>query len=102
MHPSPVTTGTPPPIPTVPKGRMVVITIPHLGHRESSQDGPWYRAEWIADHTQRSVTMKCPNGHIGSLDDHRIHDDGTVEPSVVCPRDGCDFRDAVVLADWNY
>ena len=46
------------------------------------------------------VTLKCPNGHIGSLSGHRIKASGDVEPSVVCPRDGCGFHDFVRLDGW--
>lgn len=39
--------------------------------------------------------MRCPNGHIASLRDHQIAKDGTVTPSVQCPK--CAFHENVVL-----
>ena len=51
--------------------------------------------------TGRSADYVCPNGHLGGLGDHTIADDGTVSPSVVCPRPGCDFHDHIRLVDWE-
>lgn len=48
-----------------------------------------------------TVIFKCPNGHIGMLDDHTIKDDGEVNPSVVCPKDGCDFHEWITLEGWS-
>lgn len=48
-----------------------------------------------------TVVMKCPNGHIGVLDDHFISPGGIVEPSVVCPYEECGFHDHVVLVGWE-
>jgi hypothetical protein len=47
------------------------------------------------------ATYVCPNGHYGSLLDHKIAADGTVSPSVVCPTNGCGFHDMVKLAGWE-
>lgn len=33
--------------------------------------------------------------------DHDIAPDGRVSPSVVCPFEGCDFHDHVVLEGWS-
>ena len=43
----------------------------------------------------------CPNGHGGLIDEHTIHADGRVEPSVVCTEDGCDFHDYIRLVGWE-
>jgi hypothetical protein len=47
------------------------------------------------------VDFRCPNGHIGVLDDHTIADDGAVSPSVVCPRKGCAFHENIILDGWK-
>lgn len=56
------------------------------------------------------VLMRCSEGHGASLrtadGGHEIADDGTVQPSVVCPStndDGtaCSFHEMVVLEDWT-
>jgi len=49
----------------------------------------------------RTALFACPNGHIGSLSDHEIADDGTVLPSVVCPHEGCDFHEFIKLEGWQ-
>lgn len=49
---------------------------------------------------QVSASFTCPAGHKGVLLDHEISADGTVQPSVVCPQDGCTFHDFVRLAGW--
>lgn len=47
------------------------------------------------------VIFKCTNGPIGSLGGHQIKASGDVEPSVVCPREGCDFHEFIKLDDWT-
>jgi hypothetical protein len=51
--------------------------------------------------TGRKASFTCPKGHLGSLADHDIADDGRVSPSVVCPYDGCDFHDFIKLEGWS-
>ncbi len=59
---------------------------------------PHAAGTWFKDHEGR-VWLKCPpNGHVGRLDDHTIHPDGTVRPSVECP--SCAFHEEVMLEDW--
>lgn len=48
-----------------------------------------------------SAMFNCPNGHMGSLDKWDISEDGTVNPSVDCSPNGCDFHDFIKLLDWN-
>lgn len=43
----------------------------------------------------------CPNGHIGTFDDHLISENGEVSPSVVCPEDDCSFHEWITLADYT-
>lgn len=47
------------------------------------------------------VVTRCSNGHIGSLDDHKISSDGTVSPSVVCQKEGCNFHEFIKLEGWE-
>lgn len=50
----------------------------------------------------RSATIVCPLcGFEGSILDHRIATDGTVSPSVACPREGCTFHDRIHLNGWE-
>lgn len=48
-----------------------------------------------------SPVIVDPNGHFLSIHKHTILDDGTVQPSVVCPVDGCGFHEFVKLKDWK-
>jgi len=50
--------------------------------------------------TGKTALFCCPNGHIGSLSDHDIAADGTVSPSVVCSKEGCNFHEFIQLVDW--
>ena len=52
--------------------------------------------------TGRTALFCCPNGQIGSLTDHEIQPDGTVQPSVVCPHDGCNFHEFIKLEGWDH
>lgn len=58
----------------------------------------------IRDGSGRTAIISCPKcGGFGSLGNHTIKTDGTVEPSVVCPyakEFGCDFHDHVKLNSW--
>lgn len=54
----------------------------------------------LADGRYQVIT-RCPNGHIGSLDAHRIAGDGTVSPSVVCQHPGCSFHEFIRLDGWE-
>ena len=48
------------------------------------------------------ISIKCPKcGKIGSVGGHDIAEDGKVSPSLVCPREGCDFHEIVMLEDWK-
>lgn len=49
---------------------------------------------------RRSAMVSCANGHIASLADHSIREDGIVEPSLVCPEIGCDWHEWVRLDGW--
>jgi len=53
-----------------------------------------------SDTGKKTVWFRCPNGHMGTLDDHIISYDGTVTPSVVCPEEGCKFHENIKLDAW--
>ena len=44
--------------------------------------------------------VRCSNGHLASIADHLIADNGHVSPSLVCPTEGCNFHEFVILEDW--
>ena len=46
-----------------------------------------------------SATVICSNGHWAGIERHKIADDGTVTPSVVCTR--CDFHEMIKLVGWD-
>jgi hypothetical protein len=66
---------------------------------------PHYRrpkGTWKELETENAITASfaCPGcGVVGTLEEHVIHPDGRVEPSVDCP-EGCGFHDTVVLDNW--
>lgn len=47
------------------------------------------------------VLLTCPDNHVASLNDHKIDKSGQVQPSVVCPVEGCDFHEFIKLEDWK-
>lgn len=47
------------------------------------------------------VRVRCPNCGRWSYLDHEIEQDGNVNPSVECPRDGCGFHESVALEGWR-
>ena len=50
----------------------------------------------------RSALFACPLcGYGASLSDHTIAPDGTVSPSVVCPKEGCTFHESIRLEAWR-
>jgi hypothetical protein len=66
----------------------------------TSEDVPntWRR---LIDGKNISASIFCSKGHYGVVTDHTINDDGIVNPSVVCPEEGCTFHDMIKLKDWN-
>ncbi len=61
---------------------------------------PSWCYKMVGDPTS-GATMKCSNGHIGSLIDHEIDDLGDVAPSVECGDLDCDFHSYVRLKGWG-
>lgn len=50
---------------------------------------------------KRRVLFSCPKcGQTGLLN-HEIADDGTVTPSVQCPKTGCGFHEMIRLSGWS-
>ena len=61
--------------------------------------GVWELASTPAGYT---ALMSCPEcGKIAALSDHTIEEDGSVHPSVVCPRDNCTFHKHIQLEGWR-
>ncbi len=75
-----------------------MITIPHVPYNDGP--GPNWHGGQLAD-GRRTALVKCSHGHIASLSEHTIAVDGTVSPSLVCPREGCDFHEVVKLEGWS-
>ena len=78
----------------------MVVDIPKLAPPTAAatiQPGPWWRWDDLAAGGPR-VEVKAPCGHIGLLD-HEVQPDGTVTPSLDCPR--CSFHDHVRLLEWR-
>lgn len=48
------------------------------------------------------ATMACPEGHTFTLNGHSVSEDGTLEPSVVCPVVACKFHAYVRLENWGF
>ena len=75
---------------------MNLLSVPY---DESQGNNTWW-FHTLSD-GRKFVVTRCPNGHTGSLSDHSIAPDGTVSPSVVCQREGCNFHEFIKLADFE-
>lgn len=79
-----------------------MIEVPHASDATMTRPVPcWWGGIKDMGKEARTALMKCPNGHIGSLLDHTIANDGIVSPSVVCSKAGCGFHDKVKLTGWT-
>lgn len=84
-----------------------MIDVPRAVNRNVFEDPPLSWRPVTTAEGARSAIFTCPNGHAGSL--HRsadgeawtIADDGTVDPSVDCSPNGCDFHDHIRLLEWE-
>lgn len=47
------------------------------------------------------LVVVCSNGHYLGIIDHNISNDGTVNPSVVCPVKDCRFHDYIKLEGYD-
>ena len=71
---------------------------------QSEQNNEYKPGTWkgLKIETGRSASMTCPDcGLTCVLIDHDIELDGTVQPSVVCPAEDCNFHEIVVLNGWT-
>ena len=75
---------------------------PRLFRRpETGSEPPLSWRPIILGDGSRTARVVCSNGHSAWIDDHEIAADGTVEPSLECPVEGCDFPPYVRLQGWN-
>jgi hypothetical protein len=78
---------------------MSVIDIPRTTS-DLQQGGCWW-ATVENNPLTYVIVMRCPEcNQISDLDDHNIDSDGVVTPSLICPREHCDFHEMVRLLDW--
>ena len=71
------------------KGEDVWLTEPGT-YRRAKVDG------------RMTATMSCPTcGQVASLSGHTINPGGHVNPSLVCPYEGCGFHEYVTLEGWT-
>lgn len=84
------------------------FTFRHGVEGSDPKPGEWVRCEM--DYPGRPEDLKrvgikavicCPAGHLGSLVSHTIADDGTLNPSLVCGREGCGFHEWGRLEGWT-
>lgn len=76
-----------------------------------SPDGAWLAGDgcWSRTLTKKgdtavatTVWIGCPEcGQAATLEDHTIHPNGDVQPSVECPNDHCGFHEHVHLEAWT-
>lgn len=80
-----------------------------LSEGERSLDKPGWFLQWFTTSGVQEieagycVVHRCANGHDGTLgkNHHKIMPDGTVNPNVVCNRQGCRFHEWVKLEGWE-
>jgi hypothetical protein len=64
--------------------------------------GYWWPVWDSGQTTPTTAAFSCPVcSRWNYLNLHTIAADGTVTPLVVCGKDGCDFKDMLVLTGWN-
>lgn len=73
------------------------------GNIKDQAPGTWWRHVF---EDVKSVMVKCPRcGKIGEVSseagEHHIFSTGEVQPSLACPRMGCDFHEYVTLEGWT-
>lgn len=65
------------------------IAIPHEGNREYKKPS-WQREG-------QGIWVRCSNGHLAPISEHKVDNNGKVSPSLVCPIIGCGFHKKVKL-----
>ena len=73
------------------------------GSHKDQAPGTWWCH--VGEVLKLLVMVKCPAcGKIADISleagEHHIFSTGEVQPSLACPRDGCDFHEFVMLAGW--
>lgn len=68
-------------------------------NRWSGVPGTWRGGKTPKGRTALFCCPKC--GKPASLSGHTIMEDGTVNPSVVCPTEGCAFHEFIQLEGWK-
>lgn len=74
-----------------------ILEIPKKLH--DHQLSPHWQLGTFEDET--GVIFTCPNGHGAWLMMHSIASDGRVNPSCICPKEGCDFHRWIRLENWE-
>ena len=76
-----------------------MLTLRH--DKEGSRSAGTWRGITIDGAKQNNANVCCPGcGRYYGMAAHKIADDGTVHPSVVCTYDGCSFHDFIRLDGW--
>lgn len=73
------------------------IVIPKTFPVDFTEPGPW----WSPLKGEMNPMIKCTQGHTAFLTQHEIQEDGTVDPSIVCPDDGCNWHIWGRLDGWD-
>ena len=81
--------------------RYTVKAIPRYFGRDDPPPLTW-KACHPSTISRFKAELTCPDGHGMTLKGHTVSSDGTVKPSVVCPKHGCSFHEFVRLIDWDF
>lgn len=74
--------------------------------RDQSGERHPARGKWrpVVLDGENVAQLRCPTcgqtAYLDSVSGHSIDADGFVQPSVVCPTDGCGFHEFVKLGEW--
>ena len=69
-----------------------------IPHDEDLAPGTWRLVRFDGVYTAKLACPRC--GARGNLDTHEIDAAGVVNPSVICPTDGCGWHETVQLVGW--
>ncbi len=62
----------------------------------------WIDRDFARKADVHTACVTCPNcGNPMSLKEHTIAANGAVSPSLVCPTEGCQFHEFVILEEWK-
>lgn len=82
---------------------MMLIPKTHWRVWETPVGGAWFvlmTCPKCGLESRLTGPIKMAHGAMDGCGGHVIVDDGTVMPSVECPRDGCGFHQFVKLEEW--